>query len=208
MKQSKKIIFAFLSFLLSSCTSPSIIKSPSTEKNFQCKLVGATARLRNQNLVQYPGLLTASIGHRVKFGIKKFDRSVLRFWIKFNPRSALLDPLEKPAVILKLYSKGQQVQSYRLPDGQKYEGFTSPDKFKQEGLSYEDIWPAGRYLGEKAVSFEVQQEQFEQLLRSDSVEFIIQTQYDPLIVSLEKEDFSPLLDFKKVCLSQSIGEKN
>ncbi|MBW8309170.1 MAG: hypothetical protein K0M45_05985 [Candidatus Paracaedibacteraceae bacterium] len=203
MKRFQELMLAFSTVLLSSCTTPSIIKSSPAEKNFQCKLVDATATLRNQNLGENVGLLTAGFKQKVNFGIKKLDGSLLKFWIKFSPRSAPLDPLEKPGIILKLYVKSQLAQSYRLPDGQKYESFTSMEKFKQERLSYEDIWPFGRYLGEKAVSFEVQQAQFEQILKSDRVEFIVQTQYDPLIICMEKENFSPLLDFNKECLSQS-----
>jgi hypothetical protein len=92
MKRWKKVTLAFSTALLPSCTTPSIIKSSSTEKNFQCKLVNATATLRNQNLGQSVGLLTAGIKQKINFGIKKLDRSVLKFWVKFLPRSAAVDP--------------------------------------------------------------------------------------------------------------------
>ncbi|AIK96982.1 hypothetical protein [Candidatus Odyssella acanthamoebae] len=201
MKRFRGIALAFSTALLSCCTTPSIVKSSPTEKNFQCKLVNATATLRNQNLGQTVGLLTAGIKQKVNFGIKKINGSLLKFWIKFLPRSAAVDPLERPGVILKLSLKGKAAQTYRLSGGQKHEGF-SPEGFNQGNFSYDDIWPSARYFGEKAVSFDIRQDQFDQILKSDTVEFIIQTHYDPLIIFLEKESFSPLLDFKKECLSQ------
>jgi hypothetical protein len=157
-------------------------------------------KLQTTAKIVRPGFVTNT---SIFLGIKKINATTLKFWTLFTPGTPQTDPFEKPGVILKIYKNEKISNNYTL-NGRKH---PNSDLMDDGCFSENDIWNLKnpyvyfQSYKEKAVSFDVSTEQFENILSSDKTEILIQTHYTPLILTLDKDIKPSFLDFKVKCLS-------
>jgi hypothetical protein len=183
----------FSGMLLVGCTPHLIVKSTTEKGEPICKLV--RARIFGSKYA-----LGSFDRPKIYLGIKRLDSGILRFWIEFTPHSRKSDPMKKPMIILKLYKGEKITQEYLIQDGLTHEPLDLTST--HPSFSSAEIWPilTNYNVDHKAVSFDVSNEQFANILNSDKIEILIQTQFNPVIMFIQKENFMPLLEFKSQCI--------
>lgn len=193
---------------LSGCSPNHLIQTTDSQGASVCKLYSAPVT-SVQNLYLYGATL----------GLKKIDNNTLLAWIIFSPTDSRKTPLERPGVILKFYKNKKIVDEVRINDGRAHHyqdhfvlGVTDSDisPLKKEKINIsKEFWnfPLQYHfytslvgMNVMAVSFSLPQEVFHRILNSDHVEFLIQSHSDPIIASVEKDEFLPFIEFKKSCL--------
>ncbi len=189
-KTSQAKLTLSIILLLSGCATHKVENSTNDGKPV-CKLQTAAKIIR-------PGFVADT---SVFLGVQKTNATTLKFWTIYTPGTPETNPVAKPGVILKTYSKEKLSNSYTL-NGRKHPG---SDSMADDSFSDKDIWnlknPYVFFYAykEKAVSFDVSTEQFENILSSDKTEILIQTHYAPFILTLDKDTKPSFLDFKAQC---------
>ncbi|MBW8309744.1 MAG: hypothetical protein K0M45_08975 [Candidatus Paracaedibacteraceae bacterium] len=185
MKNYSRLFFAFSSLFLTSCTTHSVVKSMTEDGKPFCKMVNGKAKLMNWNNTGFPGLLTYAIKENVNYGLLKFNEDQLTVGINYFPRTAETTPLKKPAIILKTYHNSQLSYESKIEDSYRHE---------------KTFLDGRRLFYTNCLIFNITKEQFNKMVNADKTEILIQTHYDPLVLVIDKEHNSPLLDFNKQCL--------
>jgi hypothetical protein len=195
-----KSYLLFPIIFLSGCLSHKIITP--NDKDSSCKLL--SAEISPVKNMQPMG---------AKFSAKRIDSNKLIAWVLFTPLDSHKAPLDRPKIILRLKKNEKIVDEVSIEAGMKHkygDEYRSFQEMQQASsndmISSKEIWPFPKekvrlyVLSEMAVSFPLSRDLFDKILKSDSIQILIQTHSDPVIASLSQERLEPLREFGNTCL--------